>query len=286
MIRIEHDGPPVTPRDSATVILLRDEDAGFSVFMVRRHAKSGFMAGAYVFPGGTLDEEDGAPSLLTRVVGRAPDEAARVLAEHDGARALALHVAALRETFEEAGILLADGVTKELEAARERLTRGEVTFEALVSELDVRLRADALTPLARWVTPEVEPRRYDARFFLARAPREQRAAHDQVEVTAGEWLRPADALERGLRGDIQLPPPTMRTLECLRAFPTAADAIRDAASRPPPLVCPVFRKAGASWALTLPGDPEHPERKRVLEGPTRFVLIDGVFRSVDPPLPG
>src|SRR5690606_1205542 len=106
VIRIEKDGPVAVPRDSSTVILLRDEDAGFSVFMVRRHGKSGFMAGAYVFPGGTLDEADRAPSLLAHVGGRSAEEAARALAEDDGVRALALHVAALRETFEEAGVLL------------------------------------------------------------------------------------------------------------------------------------------------------------------------------------
>lgn len=276
-------GDAVVPRDSATVILLREEEPGFSVFMVRRHAKSGFMAGAYVFPGGTLDAADRTPSLLARVAGRAPDEAARVIAEDDGERALALHVAALRETFEEVGVLLADGADPAtLEDARRRLNAGELSFEALVAELDVRLRADALTPLSRWVTPEVEPRRYDARFFLARAPREQRAMHDRVEVTAGEWLRPRDALERGARGEIQLPPPTLRTLECLLAFTTLEQALEDAASRPPPLVRPVFCDLGTTWALALPGDPEHPEPERVIAGPTRFVLVDGAFRSVDP----
>lgn len=283
MIRIEKDGPVAVPRDSSTVILLRDEDAGFSVFMVRRHGKSGFMAGAYVFPGGTLDEADRAPSLLAHVGGRSAEEAARALAEDDGVRALALHVAALRETFEEAGVLLADGAgASALEEARARLLANEADFESLVSELSVTLRADALTPLSRWVTPEVEPRRYDARFFLAQAPREQEAAHDRVEVTAGEWLRPSDALDRGLRGEIQLFPPTLRTLECLAAFDSASAAIADAASRPPPLVRPGFLELEGGWALTMPGDPAHPERERVLPGPTRFVVVDGVFRSVDP----
>lgn len=276
MIRIDQGKPPATPRDSATVILLRDEGAAFSVFMVRRHGKSGFMAGAYVFPGGTLDEADRAPSLLAQV--ERPDSLHAL-----GDAELALYVTAIRETFEEAGVLLADGADPStLAAARRRLIAGEVTFEALVGGLSARLRAGALTPLARWVTPEVEPRRYDARFFIARAPREQRATHDRVEVTAGEWLRPADALERGARGDIQLPPPTLRTLECLAAFDTAEAAIADAASRPPPLVRPCFCDLGGGWALTLPGDPEHPEPERVIPGPTRFVLVDGVFRSIDP----
>lgn len=283
-MRIEPGRPPVVPRDAATVILLREEEPrGFSVFMVRRHDKAGFMAGAYVFPGGTLDREDASLSLLSRVVGRGSSDAARALGEDDGERALALHVAALRETFEEAGVLLADDVQPDtLDEARRRLLAKEISFEALVEELGLELRGDALTPLSRWVTPEVEPRRYDARFFLALAPSAQRAAHDRIEVTAGAWLAPSEALARGARGEIQLPPPTLRTLEGLARFDRADEVIADAASRAPPLVDPVFRDFGTSWALTLPGDPEHPRRERVLEGPTRFVLIDGVFRSVDP----
>lgn len=241
------------------------------------------MAGAYVFPGGMLDAEDGAPGLLARLEGIRPDEASRRLGEPDSARALALHVAALRETFEEAGVLLGRGPPgPELVPGRARLVAGELSFEALLAELGWTLSASALTPLARWVTPEVEARRYDARFFLARAPRAQDAAHDQVEVTAGEWWTPAEALARGARGEIQLPPPTLRTLENLTRFESADQAIAEAASRPPPLVQPVFRATESSWALVLPGDPEHPEPARLLDGPTRFVMMDGVFRSVDP----
>ncbi len=284
MDRNEPDRTPAAPRDAATVILLRDEPDGFSVFMVRRHAKSGFMAGAYVFPGGVLDPEDATPALLARARGCSMGEAARALGEAaSGTRALALYVAALRETFEEAGVLLGRGdrVT-DLEDARRRLLAGELSFEALLERLDWELAVDALTPLSRWVTPEVEPRRYDARFFIARAPDAQRAEHDRIEVTAGEWLRPADALQRGGRGEIQLPPPTLRTLENLAPFTTVDAVIAEASRRPPPLVRPVLRTMGDSWALVLPGDPEHPEPTRVIDGPTRFVLVEGVFRSMDP----
>lgn len=280
---IEPGRTPAAPRDAATVIVLRDEPQGFSVFMVRRHAKSGFMAGAYVFPGGVLDEADATASVLERVQGIDGAEAARRLGEEDATRSLALHVAALRETFEEAGVWLGRAPeAAALEAARGRLVRNEIAFEALLTQLDGQLSADALTPLARWITPEVEPRRYDARFFLARAPEAQRAAHDRVEVTAGEWLTPAEALERGGRGEIQLPPPTLRTLENLAPFATTDEVITHAAARRPPLVDPVFRTTTDSWALVLPGDPEHPRAERALDGPTRFVLVDGVFRSVDP----
>jgi 8-oxo-dGTP pyrophosphatase MutT (NUDIX family) len=282
MIESDSNRPAAEPRDAATVVLLRDEAEGFSVFMVRRHQKSGFMAGAYVFPGGTLDEADRDPRLLAKTSGRSAEEAARVLGEEDAQRALGLHVAALRETFEEAGVLLADALGGiALAPLRERLHGGEA-FSTLLEELGVSLRADALTPWARWITPAVERRRYDARFFIARAPESQEAAHDRIEVTAGEWLTPAGALARWEAGEIQLPPPTLRTLEQLRAYDTIDAVLTEARARTPRVVMPVFRQMGDVWALILPGDPEHPESERAIEGPTRFVLVDGVFRSMDP----
>ncbi|MFK7989240.1 MAG: NUDIX hydrolase [Sandaracinaceae bacterium] len=283
MIDLNPDRPPVTPREAATVLLARDEEEGFSIFMVRRHAKSGFMAGAYVFPGGTLDDEDQAPALLDRVEGCSAAGAAAALGEANGQLALGLYVAALRETFEEAGILLADGVDPgELAAGRTRLHEG-AAFLDIVRELDLRLRADALVPFSRWVTPVAEKRRYDARFFLARAPRKQRAEHDRIEVTAGEWLTPGAALDACERGRITLFPPTLRTLEQLVAFDSLDAAIADVRGRVPRPVMPVLRPHGDTIALTLPGDPEHPESEVILPGPSRFVLADGRFRSSHAP---
>jgi len=270
----------VEPRDAATVLLLREEeDAAFSVFMVKRHAKSGFMAGAYVFPGGTLDEADHG---WRRVKGHTPRSAAAVLGEDDPARALALYVAAIRETFEEAGVLLATGAADaDLTGARDRLNAGE-DFSALADEYDLTLWLDALAAWSRWVTPTIERRRYDARFFLARAPRAQRAEHDRIEVTAGEWLRPAAALSRFEQGSIQLPPPTLRTIEQLSEVDSVDAAFARAAEMgPPPPVQPHFVQLGDVPTLTLPGDPEHPLDERRISGPTRFQLIDGRFRSTD-----
>ena len=272
-------GEPSAPRDSATVLLLRDEPrGGVAVFMVKRHHKSGFMAGAYVFPGGTVDPTDHG---WERVRGRTPEQAAALLGEDDAARALALHVAAIRETFEEAGVLLADAPRADLATARARLHAGE-DFAAIAAELDLVLSLDQLAPWSRWVTPLVEPRRYDARFFLARAPREQTAAHDRIEVTEGEWLTPEGALARFEAGTISLPPPTLRTIEQLAALPRVEAAFEAAATRPAPApVMPHFVQLGDQPTLTLPGDPEHPIAERRIEGPTRFVLADGRFRSVD-----
>lgn len=289
MLEFDPDHEPVEPRDAATVILVRDDPSspgaspGFAVFMVRRHKKSGFMGGAHVFPGGTLDASDRAGGTLARVRGLEATAAGASLGEEDLDRALGLYVAAIRETFEEAGILLAEGAESiDLEATRARLHGGE-DFAALALEHGLTLRADQLVPWSRWVTPLMERRRYDARFFLARAPHEQEAAHDRIEVTEGEWLRPAEALEKWERGAILLPPPTLRTLEELTAFESVDAAVEAArAKAPPKVVMPHFVQLEDTAALTLPGDPEHPVKERRIAGPTRFVLVDGAFRSRDP----
>jgi len=271
----------VAPRPAATVILLQRRDRVFATFMVKRHGKSGFMAGAHVFPGGALDDTDRGP-IIDRLVGRSRDEAAQALGETDGDLALALHVAAIRETFEEVGVLLADVPSAEVAPARERMRAG-TTLTSLIADAGWWLRADALVPYARWVTPAVERRRFDARFFFAIAPPDQEAAHDREEVVAGEWLTPQEALDASVRGAIVLAPPTLRTLEEMSSYADIDALLSYARSRPPPLVRPVFHDSGnGNWALTLPGDPDHPERERVIPGTTRFVLLDGRFQSRDP----
>jgi 8-oxo-dGTP pyrophosphatase MutT (NUDIX family) len=278
------DGAP--PRSAATVVLLRDGANGLEVFLVRRTRGAAFMGGAYVFPGGKLDAEDSDPALLARVDGLDGAAAARALGEAlEGPAALGLYVAAIRETLEESGVLLARGAAAladlpraDVIAARARLASG-VSFAALASELDLRLDASALVPFARWVTPAVEQRRFDARFFLAIAPREHEARHDEGETITSAWMSPRDAVDAHLGARIDLPPPTLRTLEELATYARAADALEAARTRRPPLVCPVFKDLGGTWVLTLPGDPEHPERVAVLPGPTRFTMRDARFVS-------
>ena len=284
MVDVDPDRAPAPPKHAATVMLLRDRDAGgFEVFMVRRHAQSGFMGGAYVFPGGKLDLEDSEPRILARCSGRTPADAAVALAEPDDERrAAGLFVAAVRETFEEAGILLADfarDVT--LVTARERLAK-EGSFVALLESLDARLRLDRVVPWARWLTPAVEPRRYDTRFFVAVAPPDQEAAHDQDETTEAAWWAPAEALAREAAGEIQLPPPTLRNLELLCAQASAEAVVCAATAGPPPYVDPVFLDRDGAWVLALPGDPDHPTPERAIDGPTRFVLARGRWWSGEP----
>ncbi len=283
MLQIDPGRPPTPPKDAATVMLLRERaGGGFEIFMVRRHTKSGFMGGAYVFPGGKLDADDSSDAVLDRVEGRTPLEAAQALGEGDDPRrAAGLFVAAVRETFEEAGVLLADTEAgADLAAARRRLEEG-APFGDVLAALSARLRLDRVVPWARWVTPAVEPRRYDTRFFLAVAPAEQEAAHDRRETTEAAWMAPTEALERECRGEIQLPPPTLRNLELLRELESVDSVLRLAAGRTPPYVDPVFLDAGGVWVLALPGDPGHPTRERAVEGPTRFTLRDGRWISGD-----
>jgi 8-oxo-dGTP pyrophosphatase MutT (NUDIX family) len=273
--------PPASPpRDSATVLLLRDGRAGLEVFMVRRHGRSAFMANAHVFPGGTVDPQDMEPALWERTRGRSASDAAGALGEEDEGRALGLFCAAVRETFEEAGILLGrlERPAAGVEAARQRLLAGD-PLAAVLGSLQALVELDRLVPHSRWITPEVEPRRYDARFFMAVAPPDQTARHDQVETTAGVWLEPRVAIERERAGQIHLPPPTLRTLEAIAGHPSSDAALAEAAARRPPTIAPVFREMGGQVVLCLPGDPGHPVAEPGLPGPTRLVLEEGRWWS-------
>jgi 8-oxo-dGTP pyrophosphatase MutT (NUDIX family) len=265
------------PRDASTVVLLRDGARGVETFMVRRHRASGFMGDAFVFPGGKLDDADSEARVLARTRGRTIEEAITALGEPDlGARALGLFVAAIRETFEEAGVWLGSGA--ELAGARAALL-DKTAFADVIDTYDLRLAADRVVPWTRWVTPVVEPRRYDARFFLATCPEGQEAKHDQQETTEARWLAPQEALDLSAGGAITLPPPTIRSLELLAEFESAASILRDAASRTPPLVEPLLVQEEGTIALVLPGHADHPVRERRIAGPTKFVLEHGRWWS-------
>jgi 8-oxo-dGTP pyrophosphatase MutT (NUDIX family) len=268
-----------SPRDASTVVLLRDARDGVEVFMVRRHRNSGFMGDAFVFPGGKLDDGDSAPRVLARSRGKTEDEAVRALGEPDlGARALGLFVAAIRETFEEAGVLLGTGSKDRIAQARRDLL-AKRPFADVIEEHDLGLSLDRLVPWARWVTPVVEPRRYDARFFLATCPDDQEPAHDDHETTEARWVAPSEALELSKKGEILLPPPTIRSLEILAVHPSTEAILSDAASRTPPLVEPRLVQEEGTIALVLPGHPDHPIQERRIEGPTKFVLEHGRWWS-------
>ena len=274
-------GGPVAPiRDAATVILLRQADAGIETFMLCRHRRSAFLGGVHVFPGGKLDDDDMAESLVSRLRHVSLKEIANALGESiDEARAAGLLIAAVRETFEEAGVLLGStNANANVEKAREELN-GKSPFATIADKLELEIDGRRLQSYARWITPPIEKKRFDTRFFLAAVDTDQHASHDGNETTSAQWMAPKAALVAMRKDEIKLAPPTLRTLQWLGNFGTVQEAFADAASRPPPLVDPHVVMRKSDWILTLPGDPEHPTRERALQGPTRLRFVDGQWHD-------
>lgn len=280
------------PKHAATIVLVRPRKGAGTpeIFMVKRHRKSGFMASAYVYPGGKLDPGDAHPDILARTAGMTAQEAAKRL-EPDGprlepdepltsAQALAIHVAAVREVFEEAGILLADGLEVDeptLDAWRAELT-DTASFGALIKREDLTLRPDHLHYFAHWITPPIERRRFNTRFFVAVAPDGQEGYHDDVETVDSAWLTPSQALDKYKAGDIQLAPPTFRTLEDMAAFETTDSLLHGMVPQQIPSIMPRFDSIDGEMTMLLPGDPLFPAELPV-QGPTRVVLEDGRWCS-------
>jgi 8-oxo-dGTP pyrophosphatase MutT (NUDIX family) len=269
------------PRDAATVIVVRDGAEGLEVFCVRRHAKSAFMGGALVFPGGKVDPSDLDPGWETAAT--APDGRVREMASEQTS-ALGLCVAACRETLEEGRILPATPGTAgaELDTIAAELAAGTRFLEILVRR-GKRIALGQLVPFARWVTPEAESRRFDARFFLLPLPEGQEGRHDDHETTMSIWARPKDVLDAAAEGRFFLAPPTSRTLELLageRDVHAALDLARRQSLRP---ICPQFVPGDGETPpfIALPGDPAHSVRERRIDGPSRYVLRDGRFASED-----
>ena len=276
-------------RPAATVVVLRDGRAGPEVFMVRRHADTAFMGGAHVFPGGRVDqvdhsaEEDWCDGMA---------HATEQLAALPPREALAYHVAAVRELFEEAGVLLArhpNGAFVSLSGAdvharfkedRTGVHGGKTTMRAVIEREHLRLALDALVLFAHWVTPPIDTRQFDTQFFMTRVPPCQTPAHDDTETTHSTWLRPADALAQAQHGDIVLPPPTWTTLRELEPFASVEDALGWARQREIVRRMPMPLEQDGRRMLLLPGDPLHPDAAGA-EPPveTRFVLIDRRWRA-------
>ena len=222
------EAPPEKPTvavAAATVVLMRDGGDGPEVLLLRRNRRTGFVPGAYVFPGGRVDRADGDEELARRWDSLTPAGAGARLglpADADPP-AIAYYAAAIREAAEETGLWpgveLSRQVTDgDLRDAREDLMRG-ASFVRVLRGLGARLNGPAVEYIAHWVTPVVEPRRYDTRFFAARVPRRSRALHDEREMTDSLWLTPAAALARHRRGRLPMIFPTIRTLEDLSRIP-------------------------------------------------------------------
>lgn len=256
----------VPVRDAATVMLLRDGDAGLEVFMLRRNLRSDFVGGAYVFPGGGVDDHDRRAELEPLCQGRSDAEASRLLDVAAGG--LAYWVAAVRESFEEAGVLLAvdgDGRTIRFEAPavvdrfaghRRAVDDGHRRLVEVVAEERLRLDVGRMYYFSRWITPVGAPRRYDTRFFVAAAPEAQTYLPDGREAVGECWVRPADALVAHRAGRFEMIFPTVRSLEALARFDAAADVLDAAAAMDHvPAVLPRIVEHADGYRILLPDDP-------------------------------
>ena len=221
------DGP-VDARPAATVVLLRPGPAGLEALLTRRPTTMAFASDAHVFPGGRVDPADADPGLATRSARTGPEAAAGLGGDLAPTAALAAHVAAIRELFEEAGVLLADtsATASRVAEGRSALLRGDATMASLAEDLDLRLRTDRLLPLSRWVTPSGYPRRFDARFFAASLPDGTVPSFEGDEVAAHAWLRPTDALAAMADGRFTMWLPTSTTLQQLE-HAVSIDEIRE-----------------------------------------------------------
>lgn len=257
---------------------MRDGAAGLELYLIKRSRTVDFMAGAHVFPGGRLDSAaDTTPSALALLGSEVATLHARLGEAVAPARAAGLFVAAIRETFEEAGVLLgrlAAGWTAP--AARRALAEGAL-FPTLVERLDVQ----ALVPWVRWVTPEVSPKRFDARFFLARLPEGEKVQPDGREAVEGLWISPREALARWQAGDMLLAPATAKSIDALAGHGSVDEALAAAARRPPPVAMPVVwnDESGRAY-VSLPGDPRHPAPVELGGSLRRVQLEAGRYRPV------
>ena len=247
----------VTPRPASTILLLRDSKAAkeIEVFMMVRHYEIDFNSGALVFPGGSVEKND--MEIIER------SELYSGGGDGLDAAALSFRIAAIRETFEESGILLArargsKGLIDAKRAAeiektnRVALSEGKITFLELLAKNGLVLTLDELVPYAHWITPIGMPKRFDTWFFLAAAPPEQVGAHDGKESTDSVWLSPREALAGGESGRFKLPFPTTRNLIKLGKQPSVKAALEDSRGKPVVTVMPVMTRLNGGRQLRIP----------------------------------
>ena len=257
-------------RPAATVMLIRDiENGEFEVFMLQRTLNAAFAGGMYVFPGGRVDELDGIEELEQLCDGLDDKHASGLLQIPSGG--LAYWVAAIRECFEEAGVLLArNSQTKQLVAfdepaiiqrfdeARLKIHDSSLSVIDLCRSENLSLVTESIHYVSHWITPVGEARRFDTRFFVARAPESQEPLHDSQETIASLWVRPQDALDKLARGDLAMFPPTSENLKFLANFKTTAEVLAAAKKVSNPVaILPRLRtnSDGKVIGVLMPGDP-------------------------------
>lgn len=240
--------PTVEVRPAATILLLRDAPS-FEVLMVERHHQIDFASGALVFPGGKWHDGDHDPAWADHLIGGGSDM---------DSDQRALRIAAIREVFEEAGVLLArrDGRMVSGEAApmdvRQAVDRGELPFLSVVRDLGAKLDLDSLTVFSRWITPVMMPKRFDTWFYMAKAPEDQLAACDGHETVDATWIEPREALRKAETGERKIIFPTRMNVQLLAEAASAEDAIARARARPLVTVLPQIEDRPGGKVLTLP----------------------------------
>lgn len=273
------------PRAAATVVMLRDGTDGMEVFLLKRHGLSDVMGGAYVFPGGKVDASDAQLDMDTHL-----DQPLAALhaslnePEIEPLTAAGLYVAAVREAFEESGILFAHGASPELATQAAELLRDGHTFDAVLAQLTLRLQTSELLPWSRWITPKtpsLAKKRFDARFFVAAAPANLIASHDNHEAIDSVWIQPRRALELYWHGQIELAPPQIMSLVQLARHASAHSVLQSARLRAPPLIEPEPFELDGSRVICYPGDERHSVHTRALAGPTRLIFRNKHFEPLE-----
>ena len=289
----------VTPRTAATVILMRTAAGGsVETFLLKRHEASAFMGGNFVYPGGSVEPGDKDKSILPYCRSLPFNTSAPEKVDED--ELLGYRVCALRELFEEAGILLARWISGELctadpvpdgdrlAAYRGQIDQDEISMTELAKRENLVYDFDQLVYVDRWITPEARHIRFDTRFYLAFCPEGQHASSDQKETVQGLWMSPREAIDANLRGSIALSPPAVETLEMLAPFETRSSLLGFLEDREPRTVLPILTKATDGPVILFPWDEEYevlnqlktvlPRLSRVRndkERTTRVLLKDG-----------
>lgn len=252
---------------SATVTIVRDAAGGIEVLMMKRNLKSGFVPGMHVFPGGGLDDSD--LSFKSNGLCSCFDDTVASGTLGMACDGLAYWVAAIREAFEESGLLLArngrgellslsdPAIAQRYSEHRRRLNAGTLAFPDLLQEEKLQLAADQLTYFAHWITPAGLPRRYDTRFFMAEAPAGQEPLQDERETIAATWVSPGEALSRHQRGEFEMRTPTVRTLETFADYHSVANLRAALAGRRD--IRTMQPRIGKDGRRLLPGEPGYEE---------------------------
>lgn len=261
----DFDPTTVEIRNAATVMLVRDAtdgEAGVEVFMLRRTGRASFAAGMYVFPGGRVDDADGASEIEPFCQGLDDAEASRQLSMESGG--LAYWVAAIRECFEEAGILLADtrdGSSLAIgDDDRHGVHDGTLSMLELCRRDDLVLDVSTTQYIDHWLTPIGESRRFDTRFFVTEAPAGQDGLHDDKETVESTWIRPGKALKMQADGELMMMPPTIKNLRWLDAFDTAGAAVDAGEAISDPIkILPKARidESGKMIGVAMPWDADY-----------------------------